>query len=90
MSGMKERRKEGREGRRTVGGKGRKINSITQLYTVALGWAILGKTLDDLTELGKEAWLWSHKDLSLNPGPPICSMCDANMSLNSEPQFAQL
>lgn len=61
MSGMKERRKEGSEGRRKVGGKGRKINSITQLCTVALGWAVLGKTSDDQTELGKEAWLWSHR-----------------------------
>lgn len=46
---------------------------------------------DDKICQGKEAWLWSHKDVSMNLDPAISSLYDINMSLNiSEPQFAQL
>lgn len=95
--GWKKREKRLRE-RKRAGGAGRgvereedwkKKRSIQpgNSYSILTpGQAILGQRSEDKICQGKEAWLWSHKNVSLNSDLVICLLCDANMSLSvSEP-----
>lgn len=87
---LRERKRAGEQegewrGRKT-GRKKDRFNQATTYSILTPGQAILGQRSEDKICQGKEAWLWSHKNASLNPDLVICLLCDANMSLSvSEP-----